>query len=154
MFGTYDYAEIPIPEELCEPGEKGWAFISFILHVPWFHVTYTTPGEGGKWRHMAFFLNPEQIVALSKRPFIKLEEVQIVLPKHMTGAACWTMQLLSEIRVGEEREVKGQLGYVYVLANGNRYVHAGAADDEKDLLKSRVYLSCPKPRRPKSARNA
>lgn len=144
MFETTDYAEIPIHEVFREEGARAWAYVSHPLHVPWFHLVYRYPiDEGGTLSRPIFLTQIFQLLEFEQRSGIKVEEVQIVLPQHMTGAGRWTMEPLAEIWEGVEPNTQGQRAHVFVLANGKRYLRAGVTANESDLLDQELVFRSP-----------
>lgn len=141
MFETADHAEIPVPDPFRAQGERVWAYVEIALHVPWFCLVYRVPDDegGGHLRRSIFLSEVRQLVEFQARG-PKIYEVQVVLPSHLTGARRWTMQPLAEVWEGVEPKAKGQKSYVYVLANGKRYLNSGLTENETDLIdRKRIY---------------
>ena len=134
MFETADEAEIPIPDAFRADGERAWSYVLFRLHVPWFHVVYELPLEhGGSLRCPIFFTDVYQLIRLTTDD-VKLAEVQVVLPGHLTGQDRWAMEPVVEIWEGIAPGPSELKTYVYVLANGKRYLSSGPDENEADLL--------------------
>lgn len=136
MFETADEAEIPIPDALRAHGVRAWSYILFRLHVPWFHVVYEIPPEhehGGSLR-CPVFLNELHQLAQMVTDGVKLVEVQVVLPGHLTGQDRWTMEPVVEIWEGIAPGPSDFKTYVYVLPNGKRYLSSGLDENEADLF--------------------
>ncbi len=143
MFETLDHAEIPIPPPLRVQGERVWAYVEFPLHVPWFHVVYRLPlDDDGYLKRSLFLGSVDQVLQLGSES-LRIDEIQVVLPQHMTGAGRWTMEPLAEIWEGVEQPKTGQKARVYVLANGTRYLHSGLCDSESELRDRKLIFRSP-----------
>ncbi|MBI3898657.1 MAG: hypothetical protein HY308_10225 [Gammaproteobacteria bacterium] len=151
MFETTDYAEIDLPAAFREDGSRAWSYVFRRLHVPWFHLIYQFQAEDNvRLKQPAFLSEVYQLCEFQAAEGVKVEEVQVVLPSHMTGANRWTMEPLVEIWEGIEPHAQGQKAYVYVLGNGNRLMVSGLDTKETELLdRCLVFRSPTKKRRNK-----
>lgn len=144
MFETADKAEIPIPEGLRADGERGWAYVEFPLHVPWFHVVYRLPlQEGGHLIRSLFLAQVSALVRFCSQ-LVRVHEVQVVLPGRITGACRWTMEPLAEIWEGVEPRELGHPVCVYVLENGKRYIDSAFVKNEANLLDRQLIFKNPR----------
>ncbi|MBI3898494.1 MAG: hypothetical protein HY308_09390 [Gammaproteobacteria bacterium] len=150
MFETIDYAEIPLPEVFREDGNRAWSYVIRRLHVPWFHLVYQFQAERDvRLRQPAFLSEVDQLREFQEMDGVKLEEVQIVLPKYMTGAERWTMEPLVEIWEGIEPNAQHQKASVYVLGSGERLMVSAFDTKESDLLNRRLIFRGPTKKRNK-----
>lgn len=143
MFETSEAAEIAIPEVFQANGERVWAYVYRRLHVPWFHLRYLPPeqADGGvKLWLLAFLDNVSQLVDLQQAEGIEIDEVQVVLPPHLSRKRRWIMEPLAEIWEGMEPREHGHRVYVYALRNGKRYVDSVFARTEADLVDRRLIF--------------
>jgi hypothetical protein len=142
LFETLDRAEIDIPDALKDPGNRAWAYVFRRIHMPWFHVVFGVPSDmGGLQAQILFLTGVDQLVQLTEQRHGRILEVQMVLPRHASRAGRWTMVPLIEAWMATEPEVP-QSAYVYVLANGRRYVESGLDTDESELVdRRRIFRS-------------
>lgn len=140
MFETVDHAEISLPDPFRIQGERAWSYVVFPLHVPWFHLVYRYPIEGGgSLRRPVFLSRAEQLLEFNNDR-VALDEAQIVLPGRFTGSDRWTMEPLAEVWEGAEPTAPGQRAYIYVLANGTRYLDSGLSRCETELRDRRLLF--------------
>jgi len=143
MFGTHDFAEIPIQPEFRQSGERLWSYVVTRLHQPWIHVvysqTYVNDGDIYTLREMAFLSEPEQLDLLRFTPRLKIIAVDLMTPGYMNGSGRWQLETISEVWRGEVPKIKGEVAYIYVLKDGRRYVEQAFNVTEDELLdKQRV----------------
>ncbi|MFL6624679.1 MAG: hypothetical protein ACJ8NR_18970 [Sulfurifustis sp.] len=137
MFETSTHAEIQIHEAFQAYGERAWAYVYRRLHLPWFHLRYLPPPEAGDgdvrlWQ-LVFLDDVEHLAQLQKAEGIEIDEVQVVLPGHLTGKGNWVMEPIEEIWVGNESAVSQHTVTVYVLRNGERYNDSGSMQRAKGV---------------------
>ena len=65
-------------------------------------------------------------------------QVDLVIPGHMNKQDRWQMHPLKEIIQAVEPGTEGQTAYVYVLENGERYVHSNMGTLETDLIDAKI----------------
>lgn len=152
MFETSAHAEIPIHEAFQSHGEQAWAYVYRRLHLPWFYLRYLPPseeGDGGTRLWQLLFVDEiGHLQELQANPVIEIDEVQAVLPDHLTGKGKWIMEPLEEIWVGTEPKAPQQNATVYVLCNGERYIDTGFDSSETDLVNRQlVFKARPKRQR-------
>jgi hypothetical protein len=144
MFETHDQAEIPFHPEFRDTGERLWAYVRTRLHVPWLHVVYgithEEDGEPVTLREMVFLSEVSQLEQLRQTPRLSLLAVDLMSPGHLNDTGCWQLEPLCEIWEGAVPETDNQLGYVYVLKDGRRYVDAAFDTPEDRLLNRRCVL--------------
>lgn len=136
MFETVEQAEIEIPEAFQAQGERCWSYVYRRLHVPWFHLRYLPPPdpEDPTRLWLVLFLDEISHLVRLKEQGADIDEVQIVLPGHLTGKDRTTMALLGEVWVGTEPTASQHETYIYVLADGTRIVNSGLDTAENDLI--------------------
>lgn len=145
MFETVENAEIPIPPIFGCKGQRMWSYVELRLHMPWFYVVYRFNTEDGMTMHHMFLLSRvEQLQQAVQERGIEIEEVHIVLPRHMNGKDKWTMEPLAEVWEGTEPEAEGQAAYVYVIADRTRYVDSALNTKEADLLNKELIYAASK----------
>lgn len=144
MFETVENAEIPIPPVFGNKGLHFWSYVEMRLHMPWFYVAYRFDTEDGMTMHHMFLLSRvEQLQQAVQERGIEIEEVHIVLPRHMSKKQTWTMMPLAEVWEGVEPETEQpQAAYIYVLADRSRFVDSMLNTKEADLLnKELIYAA-------------
>ena len=142
MFETVESAEIPIPPIFGTTGERHWAYVRQRLHMHWFHVTFALEIEHGNiLSNMLFLSRVEQLQQAVQEQDIEIQEVNIVLPGHMSGKDMWTMEPLAEVWQGIEPEAEGQRAYIYVIGDGTRHTDSGLNTNEADLLNKELIYS-------------
>lgn len=143
MFETNDQAEIPLPPEICEPGERAWSYVRSRLHVPWLHVVYSRTceedGETVTLREMLFLTRVEQLQPLQKIG-TKIVAIDLMSPGHLNGTGRWQLEPLVEIWEGTVPQTEDQRAYVYVLVDGRRYVDAALDTPEGELMNRHCVL--------------
>jgi len=142
MFVTESNAEIFLPPIFGDDdGEKHWAYVKFVLHVPWFYLTYAVQVENDvALRHMLLLSDIEQVVEVAQSPAATITEVAIVIPAHMNGRDRWIMEGLAEVWRGNDPEWGNQVVNVYVTDSGERYHFPGTSRAEPNLVNfSRIY---------------
>lgn len=144
MFITDETAKMPIPSALFGGGESNyWGYVKLHIHAPWFFCVYVSQYEdGGEFRHMIFLSRDQQLQEMSRMEGIIIEEVQVVLPFHMTKKNRWIMTPLASIWEGE---IPGEdyTELVYVTLDGNRFSFNGELADEDQLLNKRLFYQSP-----------
>lgn len=81
------------------------------LHMLWFYVVYRFNTEDGMTMHHMFLLSRvEQLQQAVQERGIEIEEVHIVLPRHMNGKDKWTMEPLAEVWEGGRTGDRGPSG--------------------------------------------
>jgi len=141
MFETFDGTEIEIHPFFEETGRRLWSAITLRLHLPWIYATYGIEDqEGNEFRQMACLSQIDDLLHLAAADYLKIREVNIVLPGHMTGKDAWTMEPLAEIWEGIEPETENQKAHVFITGGGGRYLRSGLCDDESQLReKKRIF---------------
>jgi hypothetical protein len=143
MFITDAKAKIPFPSALFgeEPSDY-WDYVKLHIHTPWFFCVYAVPYEDGKeYMHMIFLSRDQQLQEISQME-IKILEVQVALPIHMTRQDRWVMAPLTLIWEGE---IPGEDGteLVYVTLDGRRFSSNGKVSDESQLVNKRIFYKPP-----------
>ncbi len=139
MFKTVDTAEIPVPKIFGNDHERMWSYVTFKLHIPWFYVVCTIQvGEEGTLTYMFCLTHVEHLLQLAGAEEFKIEEVNLIIPKWMSGKGHWTMELLNEIWEATEPDAKSQPAYIFVTVDKTRYVDSALSTSETDLCDSRL----------------
>lgn len=134
MFETIVGSEIELPPIFGGDETRLWPFVNLRLHIPWFYVTLAIDdNEGIEHRHMACLTRANDLIATADTEYLRIVEANVVLPGYMTGKSSWTMTPLAEIWAGIEPETQEQVAYVFVTADGDRYLSSGVCDDESAL---------------------
>lgn len=143
MFETNKSAEIEIPPIFCSHDVQHWSYVRFRLHIPWFHVEFSFRiSEEGSLRNMLFLTKVDHLLQMSQESDVEIIEVDIVVPRHMSGKECWAMEPLREIWRGIEPETDGQYAHIFVTRDSNRYFLAGVCDTETELEnKELIYVA-------------
>jgi len=142
MFVTESNAEISLPPMFGdENGEKHWAYVKFVLHIPWFYLTYAVQVEKNvTLRYMLFLSEIEQVIEVARSPVATIKEVAIAIPAHMNRRDRWIMEGLAEVWRGSDPEWGNQVVNVYVTDIGERYHFPGTSREEPNLSNlSRIY---------------
>lgn len=139
MFITDDVGKIPVPSALFGGSDSSyWGYVKLHLHVPWFHCVYEAEYEdGGEFRHMILLSHHAQLKEMSQVDGIKILEVQVVLPSHMTSQDTWIMSPLASIWEGE---IPGDdyTEVVYVTQDGRRFSFNRTVTNENQLADKRL----------------
>jgi len=144
MFETLDGAEIEIPAIFGGGGRRLWSAVTLRLHMPWIYVTYSfKDGEGMEFSQMACLTQIDDLLQMAAADFLKIREVNIVLPGHITGKDTWTMEPLAEIWEGIEPDTENQKAHVFITAEGGRYLRSFLRDDESQLRKKKRIFQNP-----------
>lgn len=143
MFITDATAKIPIPSALFgEENSDYWGYVKLHIHTPWFFCVYAVPYEDGEeFMHMIFLSRDQQLQEMSQME-IKILEVQVVLPFHITKQDRWIMAPLASIWEGE---IAGEdyTELVYVTLDGRRFSSNGKVSDESQLVNKRLFYQTP-----------
>lgn len=144
MFETLEDAEICLPPVFGDTRRRLWAYVTLRLHIPWFYVTYRFQlKEDEPLRHMALLTRVEHLVQMVQDPGAEIEEIEIMLPGHMSGKDNWTMEPLTEVWECLEPGTEDQTSYVFVTGSGTRYVESSLHTPEADLLDKELVFSVP-----------
>ncbi|MBI3440969.1 MAG: hypothetical protein HY052_04075 [Proteobacteria bacterium] len=147
MFETHQEAERPIPPGLGDPGVRAWSYAVCRLFVPWLHVLRSVTYQAGEdddetyTLHETLFLTEvEQLLQLQQNPQAKIVAVDLMSPGPLNGTNRWKLEPLAEIWEGLVPQTHGQRAFIYVLADGKRYVDAALDTPESELLNKRQLL--------------
>jgi len=108
----------------------------------WLQITYSVIDENGDDTHNTIFLTElEHFMQLKDERNITFYDIYLVSPNYMNGGKGWTMETLKEIHVGYESDgTYEQEAYIFVLDNGNRYIHSYMDSTEADLTKKTMIF--------------
>lgn len=142
MFETVDNAEVSIPAELKDFDERAWWYVTYRLHMRWFHVTCEFNYKDGQATHMLFLTQLEHLLDIEKEKSIKILQIDLVTPGHMNDGERWQMEPLSEIWIGYEPDTEHrQEAQIYVVADGSHYIDSALETNEEELLDKRKIFA-------------
>jgi len=142
MFQTNKAAEVIIPIELSNNEIQAWDYVQYRLHMYWLQVTYGIVNDDSEESHNTIFLTHlEHLTQLKSCSGITFYDVYLVSPNYMNGGKGWKMETLKEIHMGYEPDSEyEQESHVFVLDNGNRYVHSYMNSEEDDLTRKELIF--------------
>lgn len=127
MFETHESAKLEVPTGMAAPGEYVWGFAYSRLFMHWFHVVAKSQFEDDEIEELRnlYLTQIDDLITLAESDEWEIREVSLVSPGHMNNSGHWQMDLLEEILIGRESTIDHeQYGYVFVLDNGQRYLHS------------------------------
>ena len=142
MFQTNKAAEVFIPVELSNNEIQAWDYVQYRLHMYWLQVTYGIVNDNGEESHNTIFLTHlEHLTQLKSISGLIFYDVYLVSPNHMNGGKGWKMESLKEIYVAFEPDSEyEQEAHIFILDNGNRYVHSYIDSKEDDLKQKKLIF--------------
>ena len=149
MFETNDAAEMKMPLDLFNNGERVWHIVQLRLHVPWFYLVYqVTHSDGIKISSMIFITDIEQVIDLMSDTAIDLLEAYLVSPGHLNKKDCWKMEKLKAVWSAthkNESSMENSYATIYVLHNNSEYVYNDTESDSEMFTKDELILNLERP---------
>jgi len=136
MFETHNSGRLVSPLGLYDDDSYLWSYALLRLHVPWFYMIYKTDiDEDGYKRDIALLSNISDLIDANNHD-IQIDKVYLMSPAHLNKSDDWMMEPIKEILSGTVPK-HNQIGNVFILENGNRYVDATTINKEEELINIR-----------------
>lgn len=145
MFCTHADGEMPIPPIFDDGSECWWSYVKLPLFVPYFQLVCGSRCESRGSLQTFFIQTIDKVLSILRDPVIDVISVQLVSPGHMNRSGNWQIDELRTIYRGVESQSADfkQYAFLYVVANGSRYLDSCVANTESDLSGLEVICEIP-----------
>lgn len=138
MLQTVKDAELKLLSALHDADVHLWSYGTLATFSPWFYIVTERKHERSSYRDTWLLFHIDQLIEAYESGLIC--EAHLVSPGNLNRHGCWQMDSLKQVISGEEPREEGQQAYVYVLQNGERYVHGYLESKEEDLENRHVVI--------------
>ena len=142
MFETIDITEVESPAIFKKNGARVWPSVSLNLHIAWFKVIYRMqkPEDDSKIENIIFVTRAEQIAEMILIEDCQILKVYLMSPGHINGSDDWKMDKIKEVWIATLKNDLDQRGRIYVLDDGNEYVHSYITMDKSFFTKKELIF--------------
>lgn len=134
MYETFVESEMKVPGLIGRDDIQMWPLVYQRGAPLWFYVECRSSYEKDVVPKMICVEGVDNLIGLLANEGLIAEQLYLVSPRRINKSDGWKMEPLVEILEGEEPEIDGievkQRGFVYVLGNGKRYLHARQCDEK------------------------
>lgn len=126
---------MPIPPIFDDGSECWWSYVKLPLFEPYFQIVCGSLGESRGSLQTLFIQTIDQVLSILRDPVIDVTSVQLVSPGYMNGSGSWQIDELCAVYRGIESQSEDftQYAFLYVVANGSRYLESCVANTESGL---------------------
>ena len=142
MFETKDITEIEAAAMFKNNGTRVWPSVSLNMHIQWFYVIYRlqNPEDDSKLKDIIFVTRAEQIAEMILIEGCQILEVYLVAPGHINKSDNWKMKKIKEVWKASLKNNSDTRGQIYVLDDGDEYVHSYTTMEKSDFTKKELIF--------------
>lgn len=143
VFRTSEHSRHPILSALSGRNEHVWSYVNLTHEKPWFYASYIVKkSETIIWPETILLSAVEQVKELfcGFRELLENRSLLLVSPDRVNQTGNWQMEPLKEIWSAFDPVHQDKV-FVYVLANGRRYIDSNAPVDFPALQDCQCIVS-------------